>query len=109
MNKSHHHLQATIAECLQDKLGGLHKKYAKKLQKTIASAAKKLVRKYARLEAKEQEGHKKAKPVATQPAPEKVVLRATKATPPSATAKRPGPVARGGQKKAAPAKVAAGA
>ena len=108
MNKSHQ-LQVAIVECLQNKLSGLNEKHAKKLQKTIVNAAKKLVRKYAKLEAREQKGKKKAQPAAAQPAPKKALVGAAKAAPQPATAKRPGPVARGGQKKAAPAKVAAGA
>lgn len=107
MSNSHHQLQATLAECLQAKLSGLNEKHARKLQKTIVKAAKKLVRKYARLEAKEQKGGKKASPVATSPAPKKAPLRAAKGAAPSATAQRPGKGARSSQKKVVPAKAAA--
>ncbi|WBA44155.1 hypothetical protein [Hymenobacter canadensis] len=106
MTKSQQQLQVTLAECLQVNLGGLNTRHAKKLQKTIANASKKLARKYARFEAKEQKGAKKAKPLAALPAPKKQVLRVIK-TVPQPTAKRAAPVARGAQKKSLPGKVAA--
>lgn len=93
MNKSHHHLQATLAECLLAKLSGLNDKHAKKLQKTIARATKKLVQKYAKLAAKEHKGHYTAKPGAPKPTPKKAMPQATKAA----------------RRKAAPVKVAPGA
>ena len=106
MNNSNHQLQVTLADCLQAQLSGLNEKHTEKLQKTINNAAKKLVRKYARLEAKEQKGHKKANPVASLPIASKAVLRAANAAPKPATATRPGLVARGKQSKATPAKAA---
>lgn len=110
MNQSHHHqLQATLAECLLANLSGLNDKHAKKLQKTIARATKKLVWKYAKLAAREHKGHQKAQPVAPAPAPKKAVPQATKAAPHPAPPKRSTPAAGRARRKAAPVKVAAGA
>ena len=106
MNKSHHQLLETLTECLQAKLSGLSEKHTKKMQKPIANAAKKLVRKYAKLEAKARKGNKKAKPLAALPTAKKAVLRAVKAVPQPATAKRLAPTAPSPRRKTAPTKVA---
>lgn len=98
MRKSHHQLQARLAECLLAELSGLSGKHAKKLRKTIGSATKKLVRKYAKLEAREHKAHPQARPAAAKPTPEKMVTRTVKAASQPAPAKRPTPAPRGAEK-----------
>jgi hypothetical protein len=98
MNKPQHQLQAALAESIQANLSGLSEKHAKKLQKTVAKAAKKLTEKYAKLLAKERQGSKKADLVTAQVALKKAALRVTKEAP-----KRPSAAARGPQKKSAAA------
>jgi hypothetical protein len=77
-------LRTALAESLQLNLSGLNEKHTKKLQKTVARAAKQLARKFAKFTAKELKSHKKAAS-ATHALP-KPVIRATRTA-----AKRPVP------------------
>jgi hypothetical protein len=101
MKKPQHQLHVALAESIEANLNGLNEKHAKKLQKRISKAAKKLTDTYAKLLSKERQGHKQAALVTTPVALAKAALRVAKQT-----AKRaPGAVAPSAQKKpAAPLK-----
>lgn len=58
MKKSQSQLQATLTESLRANLSGLSEKHGKKLQKTVASAAKKIARKFTKLLTKERRAGK---------------------------------------------------
>ena len=85
MKKSESQLQAALAESLQANLTGLSEKHAKKLQKTVASAAKKITRKFAKLLAKE---HKAGKVPTIPSVLRKAARRASKPAPRLATHKK---------------------
>ena len=75
MKKLESQLQATLAESLQANLHDLSGKHAKKLQKTVASAAKKIARKFAKLLAKERKAGKAAATKAVPPGLRKAAAR----------------------------------
>jgi len=58
MKKSESHLRTVLVESLQANLSGLNEHHAKKLQKTVARAAKKIARKFAKLMAKQTKADK---------------------------------------------------
>lgn len=95
MKKSESQLQAALAESLQANLTGLSEKHAKKLQKTVANAAKKIARKFAKLRAKEHKAGK-ATPAATAPPVlrKAAARRPSKQAPRLATHKKAGAVSR---------------
>jgi|GEM_PF-1963584 len=64
MKKSGSQMQAALADSLQTNLHDLSEKYAKKLQKTVVSAAKKITSKLARLLDRE---HKAGKAAVVEP------------------------------------------
>jgi hypothetical protein len=100
MKKPQHQLHVALTESIEANLNGLNEKHAKKLQKRISKAAKKLTDTYAKLLGKERQGHKQAALVTTPVALAKAALRVTKQT-----AKRPSAAASSLQKKpAAPLK-----
>lgn len=82
MKNAEHQLRTALTESLQLNLNGLNEKHSKKLQKTVARAAKQLARKFAKLTAKELKGHKKT--AAAAHALPKPAIRATRTA-----AKRP--------------------
>ena len=86
MKKSDSHLQAALVKSLQADLTGLSEKHAKKLQKTVASAAKKIARKFAKLLAKQRKADKTTVAKAVPPVLRKAATRrVVKQTPKPAT------------------------
>jgi ribosomal protein S17E len=76
MKKSEHQLQVALAESIQANLNGLSEKHAKKLQKTVASAARRVAKKFAKLLAKEPKHGKQTVASVVRAASKKTVTRA---------------------------------
>ncbi|GAB3639135.1 hypothetical protein GCM10027422_47260 [Hymenobacter arcticus] len=94
MKKSESQLQAALAESLQASLTGINEKHAKKLQKIVANAAKKIARKFAKLLAKEHKAGKATAAHTVAPALRKAARRVGKHAPRLSTHKKVGAVSR---------------
>ncbi|MDQ2768916.1 MAG: hypothetical protein M3Y54_00240 [Bacteroidota bacterium] len=75
MKNTESNLQTALSENLLANLPGLSEKRAKKLQKTVARATKKIARKFAKLLAKQHKGDKPTALSTVPPVPRKAATR----------------------------------